>query len=118
MRRHLALATLLTALAPVANAADVAAFGLNDPDASVTVELWADRSCRITTLDKATTAVSVMRCTYWIHGSRVRLRVRGEKDGEGFNALEIEHDPQSDALLFHGSNPKLFTRRPRGGEEA
>lgn len=104
--------------APTASLAQVASYGLNDREASVTFELWADGSCRITTLDKATTATSVIRCTYWVHGSRIRLRVMGEKDGTGFNALEIEHVPQSDTLLFHGADPKLFTRQLREGEQA
>ena len=87
-------------------------FGVNDDDGNLTIQLSPDGSCRISATPKGSRSTSWVRCHFWLHGSRVRLRVAGEKDGNGFNAMDIEYVPQSDTLIVHGNQSKQLTRRP------
>jgi hypothetical protein len=103
---------LASSLGATSTPAAAATYVYSDVGVRVTLELLPDGACHVSTLDKSTMALSAVRCTYWIHGSRIRLRVRGEVDGTGFNALDIERVPQTDAVIFHGAHPARFTRQP------
>lgn len=114
MRALLAFAALVAALPAAATSYGdlAAAWGYADDDTSMTLVLWPSGDCQLEVLDKNTGAGHSTRCHYWIHGSRVRLRGRGERDGTGANTLDIEFVPQTGTMLLHGPSPAIFKRQP------
>ena len=94
----------------------VATWQFDDENTTVTLRLDVDGRCEISTVDKLARVKDYARCTYWVVGSRVHLRVKGERDGEGFGAMQIERDYDSGALNVRGS--KTFTLKRIWGHQA
>ena len=70
----------------------------------------ADGSCEIVAFESVTRQTRKARCRYWIHGSRIRLRANVDRDGEGFNSLDIEHLRDTNTLIVHGDRPRVLRR--------
>ena len=80
--RRLRLGLLgVVALATSAMAASefdyLATWGYDDASGRLTIDLRADGKCFIFALDNRTDTAKRFACTYWIHGGRVKLRLRG-----------------------------------------
>ena len=90
----------------------LATWGYDDANGRLTIDLRADGKCFIFALDNRTDVSKRMDCTYWIHGGRVKLRVRGLRDEEGLNNLQIEHLRDTDTLVILGSTPRILKRQP------
>ena len=84
-------------------------WGIEDDRGTFSIRLNNDSTCEIASVDNLSGGVRA-KCTYWIHGSRVRIRARGVRDGEGLNRLDIEYDPQTQTLILHGDRPRVLTR--------
>jgi hypothetical protein len=81
-----------------------------DERGSLSLQLNGDGSCEISALDRATGIDKRDLCTYWLHGSRLRLRAKHDRDGEGFSALDIEFLVDSNTLFVHGDKPRSLRK--------
>ena len=79
-----------------------------DDRGSLVLRLNSDGTCEISSFDRATAQQQSDHCTYWVHGSRVRIRAKHSRDGEGFSNLDIELLRESNELLVHGDRPRTM----------
>jgi hypothetical protein len=107
----LGVAVLATSVMAASEFDYLATWGYDDADGRLTIDLRADGKCFIFALDNRTAASRRVDCTYWIHGGRVKLRVRGARDGEGLNNLQIEHLRDTNTLVILGATPKILKRQ-------
>lgn len=90
----------------------VARWGGSDTEGSLIVQLNSDRSCRIVAHSNRLDRDTRISCTYWLHGSRIRLRTKGQRGDEGLGEMDLEYVPQSDTVIIHGPTPRFLARQP------
>ena len=112
--RHLLFTVIALASTVAMSAEGTGAWSFADDQGSLTIHLMSDGTCLISAFHKASGRGERVECTYWLHGSRVRVRVPGQRDGEGYNRLDIEHDPASNSLIVHGEKPRTLKRQLPG----
>ena len=106
------LYSAVSSAAPKVPSDIVATWGLQDSRGNLTLRLNENGRCEISTFDLSVGAGLSVKCTFWVHGSRINFRVKGLRDGEGINRLDIERDRESDSLIVHGSKAQILRRLP------
>jgi len=83
-----------------------------DAKGNLALELDSDGHCSIALHDNANARDTQISCTYWLHGSRIKLRTKGQRGDEGLGEMDLEYVPQSDTVIIHGPIQRVLTRQP------
>ena len=90
----------------------VATWAYVDSESNFSITLDADGRCAISSFTKQSGSTKRVTCTYWVHGSRVGLRLTRWESTDKLVPVMLDYIPQSDTLIVDGKIQRVLTRRP------